>query len=44
MCFLIAPDLQEKRKMPGVPNGTALPVVEPQHAEQHGPELQRTGR
>ncbi|XP_008408324.1 electroneutral sodium bicarbonate exchanger 1 isoform X1 [Poecilia reticulata] len=35
---------QEKRKMPGVPNGTALQVEEPQHAEHHGPELQRTGR
>ncbi|XP_027858897.1 electroneutral sodium bicarbonate exchanger 1 isoform X2 [Xiphophorus couchianus] len=35
---------QEKRKMPGVPNGTALQEEEPQHAEHHGPELQRTGR
>ncbi|XP_014880940.1 electroneutral sodium bicarbonate exchanger 1-like [Poecilia latipinna] len=35
---------QEKRKMPGVPNGTTLQVEEPQHAEHHGPELQRTGR
>ncbi|XP_060925219.1 electroneutral sodium bicarbonate exchanger 1 [Limanda limanda] len=35
---------QEKRKMPGVPNGTACPVDEELHAEQHGPELQRTGR
>ncbi|XP_038144008.1 electroneutral sodium bicarbonate exchanger 1 isoform X2 [Cyprinodon tularosa] len=35
---------QEKRKTPGVPNGTALQVEEPQHAEHHGPELQRTGR
>uniref|UniRef100_A0A3Q2PZL9 Anion exchange protein n=1 Tax=Fundulus heteroclitus TaxID=8078 RepID=A0A3Q2PZL9_FUNHE len=35
---------QEKRKMPGVPNGTGLQVDEPQHAEPHGPELQRTGR
>ncbi|XP_054880634.1 electroneutral sodium bicarbonate exchanger 1 isoform X2 [Poeciliopsis prolifica] len=35
---------QEKRKMPGVPNGTAMQVEEPQHAEHHGPELQRTGR
>ncbi|XP_043978051.1 electroneutral sodium bicarbonate exchanger 1 isoform X1 [Gambusia affinis] len=34
---------QEKRKMPGVPNGTTLQVEEP-HAEHHGPELQRTGR
>ncbi|XP_008305228.1 electroneutral sodium bicarbonate exchanger 1-like [Stegastes partitus] len=35
---------QEKRKMPGVPNGTAYQVVEELHAEHHGPELQRTGR
>uniref|UniRef100_A0A671M9K2 Anion exchange protein n=1 Tax=Sinocyclocheilus anshuiensis TaxID=1608454 RepID=A0A671M9K2_9TELE len=35
---------QEKRKMPGVPNGTAVPVEEEQHGEHHGPELQRTGR
>ncbi|XP_061731141.1 electroneutral sodium bicarbonate exchanger 1 isoform X3 [Nerophis ophidion] len=35
---------QEKRKMPGVPNGTAYLVEEELHAEHHGPELQRTGR
>uniref|UniRef100_A0A8C4IN11 Anion exchange protein n=1 Tax=Dicentrarchus labrax TaxID=13489 RepID=A0A8C4IN11_DICLA len=35
---------QEKRKMPGVPNGTACQVEEELHAEYHGPELQRTGR
>ncbi|CAB1430219.1 unnamed protein product [Pleuronectes platessa] len=35
---------QEKRKMPGVPNGNACQVDEELHAEQHGPELQRTGR
>ncbi|KAM7005715.1 electroneutral sodium bicarbonate exchanger 1 isoform 1-T1 [Tautogolabrus adspersus] len=35
---------QEKRKMPGVPNGTAYQVDEELHAEHHGPELQRTGR
>ncbi|XP_061779626.1 electroneutral sodium bicarbonate exchanger 1 isoform X1 [Nerophis lumbriciformis] len=35
---------QEKRKMPGVPNGTAYQVEEELHAEHHGPELQRTGR
>ncbi|KAF4112374.1 electroneutral sodium bicarbonate exchanger 1 [Onychostoma macrolepis] len=35
---------QEKRKMPGVPNGTVVPVEEEQHGEHHGPELQRTGR
>uniref|UniRef100_A0A8C2EG98 Anion exchange protein n=1 Tax=Cyprinus carpio TaxID=7962 RepID=A0A8C2EG98_CYPCA len=35
---------QEKRKIPGVPNGTAVPVEEEQHGEHHGPELQRTGR
>ncbi|CAN9512247.1 unnamed protein product [Ophioblennius macclurei] len=35
---------QEKRKMPGVPNGTACQVDEELHAEHHGPELQRTGR
>ncbi|XP_051985615.1 electroneutral sodium bicarbonate exchanger 1-like [Xyrauchen texanus] len=35
---------QEKRKLPGVPNGTALQDEEEQHAEHHGPELQRTGR
>ncbi|XP_073810481.1 electroneutral sodium bicarbonate exchanger 1 isoform X4 [Danio rerio] len=35
---------QEKRKMPGVPNGTAVTVEEELHAEHHGPELQRTGR
>uniref|UniRef100_A0A672MGY2 Anion exchange protein n=1 Tax=Sinocyclocheilus grahami TaxID=75366 RepID=A0A672MGY2_SINGR len=31
-------------KMPGVPNGTAVPVEEELHGEHHGPELQRTGR
>lgn len=36
--------LKEKRKMPGVPNGTIYQVEEEQHAEHHGPELQRTGR
>lgn len=36
--------LQEKRKMPGVTNGTACQVEEELHAEHHGPELQRTGR
>ncbi|XP_037107897.1 electroneutral sodium bicarbonate exchanger 1 [Syngnathus acus] len=35
---------QEKRKMPGVPNGTAYQVEEEQQHEHHGPELQRTGR
>uniref|UniRef100_A0AAQ4RGT2 Anion exchange protein n=1 Tax=Gasterosteus aculeatus aculeatus TaxID=481459 RepID=A0AAQ4RGT2_GASAC len=35
---------QEKRKMPGVTNGTACQVEEELHAEHHGPELQRTGR
>uniref|UniRef100_A0A3P9ADC0 Anion exchange protein n=1 Tax=Esox lucius TaxID=8010 RepID=A0A3P9ADC0_ESOLU len=35
---------QEKRKIPGVPNGTPCSVEEEYHAEHHGPELQRTGR
>ncbi|XP_066519646.1 electroneutral sodium bicarbonate exchanger 1 [Hoplias malabaricus] len=35
---------QEKRKMPGVPNGTVVPVEVETHGEHHGPELQRTGR
>uniref|UniRef100_A0A8D3CMX9 Anion exchange protein n=1 Tax=Scophthalmus maximus TaxID=52904 RepID=A0A8D3CMX9_SCOMX len=35
---------QEKRKQPGVPNGSACQVEEELHAEHHGPELQRTGR
>ncbi|XP_035244180.1 electroneutral sodium bicarbonate exchanger 1 isoform X1 [Anguilla anguilla] len=35
---------QEKRKMPGVPNGMACQVETEAHAEHHGPELQRTGR
>ncbi|TRY54963.1 hypothetical protein DNTS_020724 [Danionella cerebrum] len=35
---------QEKRKLPGVPNGTVVPVEEEPHSEHHGPELQRTGR
>ncbi|KAI5109492.1 electroneutral sodium bicarbonate exchanger 1 isoform X1 [Silurus meridionalis] len=35
---------QEKRKMPGVPNGTTVPTEEETHGEHHGPELQRTGR
>jgi len=30
--------------MPGVPNGTGVPVEEEQHGEHHGLELQRTGR
>ncbi|MBN3301717.1 S4A8 protein, partial [Amia calva] len=35
---------QEKRKMPGMPNGAVCQVeLEPQ-GEHHGPELQRTGR
>lgn len=37
-------NMQEKRKMPGVPNGTACPVEEELQAEHHGPELQRTGK
>ncbi|CAG06723.1 unnamed protein product, partial [Tetraodon nigroviridis] len=37
-------NVQEKRKMPGVPNGTVCPVEEELHAEHHGPELQRTGK
>uniref|UniRef100_A0A3Q3XD16 Anion exchange protein n=1 Tax=Mola mola TaxID=94237 RepID=A0A3Q3XD16_MOLML len=35
---------QEKRKLPGVPNGTVCQVEEELHAEHHGPELQRTGK
>ncbi|KAF4078824.1 hypothetical protein AMELA_G00185930 [Ameiurus melas] len=35
---------QEKRKMPGVPNGTSVPAEVEAHGEHHGPELQRTGR
>ncbi|XP_036426744.1 electroneutral sodium bicarbonate exchanger 1 isoform X1 [Colossoma macropomum] len=35
---------QEKRKMPGVPNGTVVPVEVETPGEHHGPELQRTGR
>ncbi|KAF6737640.1 Electroneutral sodium bicarbonate exchanger 1 [Oryzias melastigma] len=35
---------QEKRKIPGIPNGAPCQVEEELHAEQHGPELQRTGR
>uniref|UniRef100_A0A6Q2WR07 Anion exchange protein n=1 Tax=Esox lucius TaxID=8010 RepID=A0A6Q2WR07_ESOLU len=35
---------EEKRKIPGVPNGTPCSVEEEYHAEHHGPELQRTGR
>ncbi|XP_077582013.1 electroneutral sodium bicarbonate exchanger 1 isoform X4 [Stigmatopora nigra] len=35
---------QEKRKMPGVPNGAVYQVEEEPQAEHHGPELQRTGR
>ncbi|KAJ7999227.1 hypothetical protein DPEC_G00213260 [Dallia pectoralis] len=35
---------QEKRKIPGVPNGTVCPVEEEYQPEHHGPELQRTGR
>ncbi|KAK1151076.1 electroneutral sodium bicarbonate exchanger 1 [Acipenser oxyrinchus oxyrinchus] len=35
---------QEKRKMPGVPNGT-ISLADPEpHGEHDGPELQRTGR
>ncbi|KAK6466865.1 electroneutral sodium bicarbonate exchanger 1 [Huso huso] len=35
---------QEKRKMPGVPNGT-ISLADPEpHGEHSGPELQRTGR
>ncbi|KPP68494.1 electroneutral sodium bicarbonate exchanger 1-like [Scleropages formosus] len=35
---------QEKRKTPGVPNGTVCQVEVEPHGEHHGPELQRTGR
>ncbi|KAG9330132.1 hypothetical protein JZ751_027244, partial [Albula glossodonta] len=35
---------QEKRKLPGMPNGLSCQVEAEVHAEQHGPELQRTGR
>ncbi|CAL8351616.1 unnamed protein product [Gadus morhua 'NCC'] len=35
---------QEKRKTPGVSNGSACPLEEELQAEHHGPELQRTGR
>uniref|UniRef100_A0A3Q3K1G0 Anion exchange protein n=1 Tax=Monopterus albus TaxID=43700 RepID=A0A3Q3K1G0_MONAL len=34
---------QEKRKMPGIPDGTVYHLEE-EHAVHHGPELQRTGR
>ncbi|XP_018102990.2 electroneutral sodium bicarbonate exchanger 1 [Xenopus laevis] len=35
---------QEKRKMPGVPNGNACHVEPEPEPEHSGPELQRTGR
>ncbi|XP_069043162.1 electroneutral sodium bicarbonate exchanger 1 isoform X3 [Lepisosteus oculatus] len=35
---------QEKRKMPGMPNGMACQVEVEPHGEHHGPELQKTGR
>ncbi|TSK42089.1 Electroneutral sodium bicarbonate exchanger 1 [Bagarius yarrelli] len=35
---------QEKRKMPGVPNGTTVSAEVESNGEHHGPELQRTGR
>ncbi|XP_036387937.1 electroneutral sodium bicarbonate exchanger 1 isoform X1 [Megalops cyprinoides] len=35
---------QEKRKMPGMPNGMACQVEIESQGEHHGPELQRTGR
>uniref|UniRef100_A0AAY4CQ93 Anion exchange protein n=1 Tax=Denticeps clupeoides TaxID=299321 RepID=A0AAY4CQ93_9TELE len=35
---------QDKRKIPGVANGTAVQLEEEPQAEHHGPELQRTGR
>ncbi|XP_056654179.1 electroneutral sodium bicarbonate exchanger 1 isoform X3 [Monodelphis domestica] len=35
---------QEKRKMPGVPNGNICHVEPEQHGGHSGPELQRTGR
>uniref|UniRef100_A0A8C5LX05 Anion exchange protein n=1 Tax=Leptobrachium leishanense TaxID=445787 RepID=A0A8C5LX05_9ANUR len=35
---------QEKRKMPGVPNGNVCHVDPEPEPEQSGPELQRTGR
>lgn len=44
VCWLHSGCVQEKRKQPGVPNGTACQVEEELHAEHHGPELQRTGR
>uniref|UniRef100_W5MIF2 Anion exchange protein n=1 Tax=Lepisosteus oculatus TaxID=7918 RepID=W5MIF2_LEPOC len=34
---------QEKRKMPGMPNGMACQVEVEPHGEHHGPELQKTG-
>lgn len=43
-CLALCVCVQEKRKQPGVPNGTACQVEEELHAEHHGPELQRTGR
>lgn len=36
--------LQEKRKIPAVPNGTAAHGEAEQHGGHSGPELQRTGR
>ncbi|XP_064408478.1 electroneutral sodium bicarbonate exchanger 1 isoform X1 [Latimeria chalumnae] len=35
---------QEKRKMPGIPNGNICHVEPEVHEEHSGPELQRTGR
>lgn len=35
---------QEKRKTPGVPNGTAALGEPEEHGGHSGPELQRTGR
>uniref|UniRef100_A0A8C9QQE7 Anion exchange protein n=1 Tax=Spermophilus dauricus TaxID=99837 RepID=A0A8C9QQE7_SPEDA len=35
---------QEKRKMPGVPNGNACHIEPEPHGGHSGPELQRTGR
>lgn len=36
--------MQEKRKIPAVPNGTAAHGETEQHGGHSGPELQRTGR
>ncbi|XP_011903630.1 PREDICTED: electroneutral sodium bicarbonate exchanger 1 isoform X2 [Cercocebus atys] len=35
---------QEKRKMPGVPNGNVCHIEQEPHGGHSGPELQRTGR